>query len=199
MDAPAAHDLFEFAGFCLDRCSGGLFRRGAAGDLASVPIFARADVLGVLVSRPGELLSKQAIMQAVWPGMVVDEKNLTVQIATLRRVLDDERKDRSCIQTEAGRGYRFVAPVTGRSGTSCPGEEFSADPAGCDTARRGGRTAVWASTAVASSPDSFPGGGGLSASGNTVCIGLDRRVDRRRRGAAAAPLDCRVAVPGHGR
>ncbi len=69
MDAPATHDLFEFAGFCLDRHSGGLFRRDAAGGLTPVAIGSRAlDVLGVLVSRPGELLSKQAIMQAVWPG-----------------------------------------------------------------------------------------------------------------------------------
>ncbi len=121
MDAPATHDLFEFAGFCLDRHSGGLFRRDAAGGLTPVAIGSRAlDVLGVLVSHPGELLSKQTIMQAVWPGMVVDEKNLTVQIATLRRVLDDERTDRSCIQTEAGRGYRFVAPVTSRERDDLP-------------------------------------------------------------------------------
>jgi TolB-like protein/DNA-binding winged helix-turn-helix (wHTH) protein len=113
VDAPVTHDLFEFEEFCLDRRSGGLFRRDAAGGLTSVPIGSRAlDVLGVLVSRPGELLSKQAIMQAVWPRIVVDDKNLAVQVATLRRVLDNGRADRSCIQTEAGRGYRFVVPVT---------------------------------------------------------------------------------------
>ena len=117
MDAPVTHDLFEFEEFCLDRRSGGLFRRDAAGGLTPVPIGSRAlDVLGVLVSRPGELLSKQAIMQTVWPRIVVDEKNLAVQVATLRRVLDSGRTDRSCIQTEAGRGYRFVAPVTRVSG-----------------------------------------------------------------------------------
>jgi TolB-like protein/DNA-binding winged helix-turn-helix (wHTH) protein len=150
LDAPAAHDLFEFAGFCLDRRSGGLFRRGAAGDLASVPIGSRAlDVLGVLVSRPGELLSKQAIMQAVWPGMVVDEKNLTVQIATLRRVLDDERTDRSCIQTEAGRGYRFVAPVTGkerdelRPASSSPPTPQNATPPAAAGAPPSGRQLPW--------------------------------------------------------
>jgi TolB-like protein/DNA-binding winged helix-turn-helix (wHTH) protein len=103
----------EFEGFCLDRRGGGLFRKSPAGGAAPVDIGSRAlDVLGVLVSRPGELLSKQAIMQAVWPNMVVDEKNLTVQIAALRRVLDHGQTDRSCIQTEAGRGYRFVAPIT---------------------------------------------------------------------------------------
>jgi TolB-like protein/DNA-binding winged helix-turn-helix (wHTH) protein len=101
-----------FDGFCLDRRSGGLFRLDSTGSATPVTIGSRAlDVLDLLLSRPGDLLTKQAIMQAVWPGMVVEEKNLTVQIAALRRVLDDGRTDRSSIQTEAGRGYRFVAPV----------------------------------------------------------------------------------------
>jgi TolB-like protein/DNA-binding winged helix-turn-helix (wHTH) protein len=121
VDAPVAHDLFEFEGFCLDRRSGGLFRKDAANGARPVAIGSRAlDVLAVLVAHQGELLSKQAIMQTVWPGMVVDEKNLTVQIATLRRVLDDGRTDRSCIQTEAGRGYRFVAPVTRKEHDELP-------------------------------------------------------------------------------
>ena len=51
-------------------------------------------------------------MQAVWPGMVVGEGNLTVQISALRRVLDQSRNQGSCIQTIAGRGYRFVGPLT---------------------------------------------------------------------------------------
>ena len=112
MDAPVPHDRFVFEGFCLDRRSGGLFRLDSTGGATPVTIGSRAlDVLDLLLSRPGELLSKHAIMQAVWPGMVVEE-NLSVQIAALRRVLDDGRTDRSCIQTEAGRGYRFVVPVT---------------------------------------------------------------------------------------
>jgi TolB-like protein/DNA-binding winged helix-turn-helix (wHTH) protein len=121
VDAPVAHDLFEFEGFCLDRRSGGLFRKDGAGGVTPVAIGSRAlDVLAMLVANQGELLSKQTIMQAVWSGMVVDEKNLTVQVAALRRVLDDGRTDRSCIQTEAGRGYRFVAPVTRKERDESP-------------------------------------------------------------------------------
>ena len=57
MDAPVTHDLFEFDGFCLDRRGGGLFRRDPVGGAKPLLIGARAlDVLGVLVSRPGELL-----------------------------------------------------------------------------------------------------------------------------------------------
>jgi len=110
MDAPVAHDVFLFGGFRLDRHSGGLFRQDGAGGAARLAIGPRA--LDVLVAHPGELVPKQAIMQAVWPGITVDEKNLTVQISSLRRVLDDGQTERSCIQTEAGRGYRFVVPVT---------------------------------------------------------------------------------------
>ena len=199
MDAPVTHDLFVFEGFCLDRHSGGLFRRDPSGGLTPVTIGSRAlDVLGVLVSHPGELLSKQAIMQAVWPGMVVDEKNLTVQIATLRRVLDDERTDRSCIQTEAGRGYRFVAPVTSRerddlpaATRSLPTPQDASPPIAADAPSSVGqpprRHRLTASLAAA-----------RPAGRNARCVGLDRRVDRRRQGAAAS-LDRRAAVPRHGR
>ena len=51
-------------------------------------------------------------MAAVWPNSVVEEANLTVQISTLRRVLDECPAGASCIQTAPGRGYRFVAAVT---------------------------------------------------------------------------------------
>jgi class 3 adenylate cyclase len=51
-------------------------------------------------------------MAAGWPRTVVGEGNLFVQISALRRVLDREQSGQSCIQTVAGRGYRFIAPVT---------------------------------------------------------------------------------------
>ena len=51
-------------------------------------------------------------MAAVWPGTAVEDSNLNVQIAALRRVLDEGRTEGSCIQTVRGRGYRFTAPVT---------------------------------------------------------------------------------------
>jgi TolB-like protein len=52
---------------------------------------------------------------AVWPGTVVEGSNLTVQISALRRALDRGRSEGSCIQTVAGRGYRFVPTVTRRT------------------------------------------------------------------------------------
>jgi adenylate cyclase len=114
MDAPASADMFLFEGFRLDRR--GLFRRNQRGVFVPVAIGSRAvGVLGVLVERPGDLVSKDEIMAAVWPGTVVEDSNLFVHISALRRVLDQERLEGSCIQTVAGRGYRFVVPVMRRA------------------------------------------------------------------------------------
>ena len=103
----------EFENFRLDLRNGRLLRKDEHGASASVAIGSRAlAMLGVFVSRPGELLSRQEIMDAVWPGTAVEESNLTVQLAALRRVLDAGRSGGSCIQTISGRGYRFVLTVT---------------------------------------------------------------------------------------
>jgi TolB-like protein/DNA-binding winged helix-turn-helix (wHTH) protein/Flp pilus assembly protein TadD len=113
MDRLGTADVFLFEGFRFDRGSGDLLRLDKGGVAAPVPIGSRAlRLLGLLVERPGELISKDAIMEAVWPQMVVEEGNLTVQISALRRILDQDRDQGSCIQTVPGRGYRFVAPVT---------------------------------------------------------------------------------------
>jgi DNA-binding winged helix-turn-helix (wHTH) protein len=120
MEAVAIGDIFLFEGFRLDRRAGGLFRLDEGGSLVSVVIGSRAlDVLGVLVERHGDIVSKNVIMAAVWPGTVVEDNNLSVQISALRHVLDQGRSAGSCIQTVAGRGYRFVAPVT-RVEPACP-------------------------------------------------------------------------------
>jgi len=66
----------------------------------------------VLIEQTGEVVSKEEIIAAVWPGIVVEDSNLTVQISALRRVLDRGRTEGSCIQTMSGRGYRFMAAVT---------------------------------------------------------------------------------------
>jgi len=105
--------IFEFERFRLDRRGGGLFRADEQGAFVPVAIGSRAlDVLCMLVQRHGDLVSKDEIMTAVWPGIVVADSNLPTQIFALRRVLDRGRAERSCIQTVAGRGYRFVASVT---------------------------------------------------------------------------------------
>ena len=113
MDALAAVEIFLFEGFRLDHRGGGLFRADDSGGLVPVAIGSRAlDLLALLVKRPGDLVTKDTIMNAVWPGLTVADSNLPTQIWALRRVLDPGRTQGSCIRTVAGRGYRFVGEVT---------------------------------------------------------------------------------------
>jgi TolB-like protein/DNA-binding winged helix-turn-helix (wHTH) protein len=113
MDALVSSDIFIFEEFRLDRRGGGLFRCDGAGSCVPVAVGSRAlDILGLLIARAGEVVSKEEIITAVWPETVVEDSNLTVQISALRRVLDQGRPRASYIQTVPGRGYRFVAAVT---------------------------------------------------------------------------------------
>ncbi|KAA2236773.1 ATP-binding protein [Salinarimonas soli] len=79
---------------------------------APVALGGRAfDLLVALAQRPGEIVTKDELMDLVWPGIHVSENNLRVQIAGLRRALGDGRDGRRFIDVKAGRGYGFVAPV----------------------------------------------------------------------------------------
>ena len=113
MDGLGSLDIFQFDGFRFDRRAGGLFQLDQAGAASPVPLGVRAlDLLALLVWRRGELVSKDEIMAAVWPGRTVEEANLNVQISKLRHILDCNRPQGSCIQTVTGYGYRFVADVS---------------------------------------------------------------------------------------
>jgi len=68
-------------------------------------------LLGVLVERAGTPVAKDALIEAAWPRMAVEESNLTVQIAALRRVFAQEPGGERWIETLPRRGYRFVGPV----------------------------------------------------------------------------------------
>jgi len=69
------------------------------------------EILTVLVERWGELLDKQTIISLVWTDTFVDESNLKVNIAAIRKAIDPVDSKLSCIVTVIGRGYRFVEPV----------------------------------------------------------------------------------------
>jgi DNA-binding winged helix-turn-helix (wHTH) protein len=69
------------------------------------------DLLIAFVERPGELVGKPELIAKVWPHTFVEECNLKVQIAALRRALGDGQAGNRYISTIAGRGYCFVAPV----------------------------------------------------------------------------------------
>ncbi|HJU40550.1 MAG TPA: transcriptional regulator, partial [Tahibacter sp.] len=69
------------------------------------------DLLTALVERPGEVVGKRELLARAWPNTVVEEANLKVNMAALRRVLGDGPGAAPYIATVVGRGYRFVAPV----------------------------------------------------------------------------------------
>jgi predicted ATPase/DNA-binding winged helix-turn-helix (wHTH) protein len=90
------------------------------------------DILLVLVSRHGQLVTKNELMNEVWPGVVVEENNLQVHISALRKALGDDKGERRYLLTVAGRGYRFVHPVerdTAESSASSPALASSASAA----------------------------------------------------------------------
>src|SRR5215467_7254173 len=84
------------------------------------------DLLCVLASAKGNVISKDELIAQLWPGRAVEEGNLHVQISTLRKALDREEDGQSYIVTVPGRGYRFVARVT----WAAPSRPVTADPSG---------------------------------------------------------------------
>ena len=69
------------------------------------------DVLRVLIHNRGCLVTKERLLEEVWPDAFVEEANLSVNVASLRKALDIGDECR-CIETVPKRGYRFVAPVS---------------------------------------------------------------------------------------
>ena len=101
-----SHDALRFGRFELQRSERRLLIDGRP-----APLGARAfDLLVVLAERPGELVGKNELLDRVWPGLVVEEGNIPVQVNALRKVLGGD-----LIGTVPGRGYRFTARVEGQA------------------------------------------------------------------------------------
>jgi DNA-binding winged helix-turn-helix (wHTH) protein len=83
-----------------------LRRRQLLADGVPVELGTRAfDLLLVLLEADGLLVTKKELLNRVWPGIVVSEENLKVQMSALRKALGAHR---DVIRTEFGRGYRFT-------------------------------------------------------------------------------------------
>ena len=100
--------IYDIGPFRLDSEAGVLTKAGTPTALGSRAVA----VLATLVQRPNQYVSKARIMDAAWPGVVVEESNLAVQISALRRVLSQAPGGERWIETLSRRGYRFVGPVT---------------------------------------------------------------------------------------
>ena len=102
-----AQHLFAFGPFVLDMQSGTLRREGRSVALGHKGLL----LLHALVRAPGQAIGKAALMEAVWSDAVVEESNLTVQIAALRKLLGPQADAGEWIVTVPRVGYRFVGSV----------------------------------------------------------------------------------------
>jgi DNA-binding winged helix-turn-helix (wHTH) protein/TolB-like protein len=87
---------------------------GRGGDAVRVEPKAM-EVLMVLAARAGEVVSREALLDAVWPGVVVGDEALTQSIIKLRKALGDNPRAPAYIETISKRGYRLIARVESRS------------------------------------------------------------------------------------
>src|SRR5712672_1942898 len=107
MASPAPPERYRFRAFELQPDKRKLLRDGA-----TISLRPRAfDLLVALVDRAGHLVTKDELLERVWPKMVVEEAALHVQVSALRKVVGA-----NAITTVSGRGYQFTLPVTKGAG-----------------------------------------------------------------------------------
>lgn len=99
--------IFEFGPFVLDPLAQTLFRDGQE---ISLPPKAFA-VLSMLVRNAGRVVTKDEIFKEVWPDVIVEDQNVSLNIYLARRAVGDDADNPTYIATVARRGYRFVAAV----------------------------------------------------------------------------------------
>ena len=115
---------FIFGPFVLNPDNGTLLRQGELVAVGQKSIL----LLEALLRRPGEVLTKSELLDAGWSGIVVEESNLSVQIASLRKQLGPSPSGGEWIATIPRVGYRFVGtvdaakPATGSASTVAPRE-----------------------------------------------------------------------------
>jgi TolB-like protein/DNA-binding winged helix-turn-helix (wHTH) protein/Flp pilus assembly protein TadD len=127
MSDAVVRPTYAFEGFQLDAQHRVLSR--ASGE--PIPLAPKVfDTLLYFVERPGQLIAKRDLLEAIWPHVVVEENNLNQAISTLRRALGETPGTHRFIVTEPGRGYRLVAPVT----TISPSRAEAAAPNDGETA-----------------------------------------------------------------
>ena len=99
---------YRFGPFCLETSECRLTRDGAR--LEASP--RQLDLLAYLVGHPAQLVTREALFQALWPDVIVTDNALTQLVSELRQTLGDSSRSPRFVQTIARRGYRFIASVT---------------------------------------------------------------------------------------
>jgi DNA-binding winged helix-turn-helix (wHTH) protein len=106
MDKQHKH-LYKFDLFLLDVEERLLLKDGDAVMLAPKAF----DILALFVRNSGRLIDKDELMRAVWPGVTVEETNISMNVSLLRKALGDQAREPRFIKTVPKLGYRFIAPV----------------------------------------------------------------------------------------
>ncbi|MBY5705716.1 hypothetical protein HFO38_23870 [Rhizobium leguminosarum] len=103
----ASESVFIFGPFCVSITERWLRKENTQLNLSSRAF----DILIVLISRAGSIVSARELFEIVWPDVVVEASNLRVHIVALRKALDDGANGIRYVINVPGRGYMFVAPV----------------------------------------------------------------------------------------
>lgn len=107
---------FVLGPFVLDAASGVLLLGGQPTALGGRGVA----VLRTLVAAAPAFVAKDAILEAAWPGLVVEESNLSVQVSAVRKALAAVPGGEGWLQTLSRRGYRYVGPVAGPATAVAP-------------------------------------------------------------------------------
>src|SRR5687768_14109868 len=103
MDRETA-DRYKFGDFEVDR-----LRRVLRRDGEPIALNPKAfDLLLELIDNRGEIVTKDVLLERVWPGQFVEENNLTVQVSALRKAFGEKKGENRFIVTVSGNGYKFV-------------------------------------------------------------------------------------------
>jgi TolB-like protein/Tfp pilus assembly protein PilF len=107
MKPPMQGQRYVFGPFRLDPEAGTLLREKDPVNVGHRALL----LLTALARRPGDVLTKSELMDAAWPGLAVEEGNLTVQIAALRKMLGSDSEGKEWITTIPRVGYRFIGTI----------------------------------------------------------------------------------------
>jgi TolB-like protein len=118
---PVMATIHEFGPFRLDTGTGILFRGGEPTVLGQRAVA----LLQLLLEQAGKPVSKNALIEVAWPGIAVDDSNLAVQIAALRRVFSEVAGGAQWIETLPRRGYRYVGPPVTDISAAGPDQPFA--------------------------------------------------------------------------
>jgi adenylate cyclase len=105
--AKAARGTFRVGPWQVDPARNELEKEGTTVRLEPKAI----EVLAYLAARPGDVVPREEMLLAIWPGVIVGDDALTQAIIKLRRALGDDAHKPTYIETISKRGYRLVAPV----------------------------------------------------------------------------------------